>query len=77
LQNEDGRLPAAMLGLRTKSIGGQNGTFINVNNPNTGTINGVVTNQLLGVNDLNIAVGFYVDTAGATLSMRPRPRCWG
>jgi hypothetical protein len=56
-----------MLGLRPKSIGGQNGTFINVNNPNTGTINGVVTNQLLGVNDLNIAVGFYVDTAGATL----------
>jgi hypothetical protein len=48
------------------NIGGQNGTFINVNNPNTGTINGIKTNQLLGVNDRNIAVGFYVDTAGAT-----------
>jgi hypothetical protein len=48
------------------NIGGQNGTFINVNNPNTGTINGVKTNQLLGVNDFNIAVGLYVDTAGAT-----------
>ena len=48
------------------NIGGQNGTFIDVNNPNTGTINGIKTNQLLGVNDRNIAVGFYVDTAGAT-----------
>jgi hypothetical protein len=48
------------------NIGGQNGTFIDVNNPNTGTINGVKTNQLLGVNDRNIAVGFYIDTAGAT-----------
>jgi hypothetical protein len=48
------------------NIGGQYGTFINVNNPNTGIINGVKTNQLLGVNDHNIAVGFYVDTAGAT-----------
>jgi hypothetical protein len=48
------------------NFGSQNGTFINVNNPNTGTINGVRTNQLLGVNDRHIAVGFYVDTAGAT-----------
>jgi hypothetical protein len=48
------------------NIGGQNGAFVNVNNPNTGTINGVRTNQLLGINDRNIAVGFYVDTAGAT-----------
>jgi hypothetical protein len=48
------------------NIGGQFGTFINVNNPNTGIINGVKVNQLLGVNDHNIAVGFYVDTAGAT-----------
>lgn len=46
--------------------GGQNGTFTNVNHPNTGTISGVMTNQLLGVSDRNIAVGFYVDTAGAT-----------
>ena len=28
------------------NIGGQYGSFINVNNPNTGTINGVRTNQL-------------------------------
>ena len=48
------------------NIGGQNGFFIDVNNPNTGTINGIKSNQLLGVNDENIAVGFYVDTAGAT-----------
>jgi hypothetical protein len=48
------------------NFGGQNGTFTNVNHPNTGTINGVMTNQLLGVNDRDIAVGFYVDTAGAT-----------
>jgi len=48
------------------NFGGQDGTFVSVNNPNTGTINGVVTNQLLGINDSNVAVGFYVDTAGAT-----------
>lgn len=46
------------------NMGGQNGTFINVNNPATGT--GPAINQLLGVNDHNIAVGFYVDTTGAT-----------
>ena len=46
--------------------GNLNGVFINVNNPKTGTINGVRTNQLLGVNNENIAVGFYVDTAGKT-----------
>jgi hypothetical protein len=39
-------------------------TFTNVNNPATGT--GPAINQLLGVNNSNIAVGFYVDTAGAT-----------
>src|SRR5260370_24272088 len=48
------------------NIGGQDGRFINVNNPNTGTINGLHTNQLLGVNDRNIAVGFYVCTAAGT-----------
>jgi hypothetical protein len=48
------------------NFGGQHGRFVNVNNPNTGIINGVKTNQLLGVNDRNIAVGFYVDTAGLT-----------
>ena len=48
------------------NIGGPNGAFVNVNNPGTGTINGIMVNQLLGVNDRNIAVGFYVDTAGAT-----------
>jgi PEP-CTERM motif len=40
------------------------GTFTNVNNPATGS--GPAINQLLGVNDGNIAVGFYVDTGGAT-----------
>jgi hypothetical protein len=39
----------------------QNGTFTPVTNPNTGT--GIV-NQLLGVNNSNIAAGFYVDGAG-------------
>jgi hypothetical protein len=48
------------------NFGGQNGTFIEVNHPGTGTINGVMTNQLLGVNIFNIAVRFYVDTAGLT-----------
>jgi PEP-CTERM motif len=40
------------------------GTFTNVNKPGTGV--GPAINQLLGVNDDNIAVGFYVDGAGAT-----------
>jgi probable HAF family extracellular repeat protein len=48
------------------NFGGPLGLFININNPNTGTIKKVKTNQLLGVNDLNTAVGFYIDTAGAT-----------
>jgi hypothetical protein len=39
-------------------------TFTSVNNPATGT--GPAINQLLGVNDQNVAVGFYVDAAGAT-----------
>lgn len=42
----------------------QGGTFTKVNNPATGS--GPAINQLLGVNDKNIAVGFYTDTAGAT-----------
>ncbi len=42
----------------------QGGTFTNVNNPATGS--GPAVNQLLGVNDGKIAVGFYVDAAGAT-----------
>jgi hypothetical protein len=41
------------------------GTFTNVNNPNTATTPPVF-NQLLGVNDNNVAVGFYVDAAGNT-----------
>lgn len=41
------------------------GTFTNVNNPNTATT-APVFNQLLGVNNSNIAVGFYVDAAGIT-----------
>lgn len=48
------------------NLGGPTGVFINVNHANTGTINGVMINQLLGVNDRFIAVGFYIDTAGAT-----------
>jgi len=39
-------------------------TFTNVNNPATGT--GPAINQLLGVNDSNTAVGFYVDATGTT-----------
>jgi hypothetical protein len=39
------------------------GTFTGVTDPNTpGT--GPTTNQLLGVNDSNIAVGFYIDGSG-------------
>jgi hypothetical protein len=41
----------------------QNGVFTSVMNPNTGT--GTV-NQLLGVNNNNIAVGFFTDGTGAT-----------
>ncbi|HEV2100728.1 MAG TPA: hypothetical protein VGR45_17615 [Stellaceae bacterium] len=40
------------------------GTFTNVNNPATGS--GPAVNQLLGVNNSNVAVGFYVDAGGAT-----------
>ncbi len=43
----------------------QGGTFTNVNNPATG-VGPPAINQLLGVNDSNIAVGFYVDGAGLT-----------
>ena len=41
------------------------GTFTNVNNPNTATTPPVF-NQLLGVNDHNVAVAFYTDAAGVT-----------
>ena len=40
------------------------GTFVNVNNPATGA--GPAINQLLGVNNSDVAVGFYVDAMGAT-----------
>ena len=41
------------------------GQFTNVNNPNTPA--GALTfNQLLAVNDKNVAVGFYTDANGAT-----------
>jgi hypothetical protein len=43
----------------------QGGVFTNVNNPATGPTPPVV-NQLLGVNDSDIAVGFYTDASGAT-----------
>src|SRR5271166_4866056 len=39
-------------------------TFTSVNNTATGT--GPAINQLLGVNNSNIAVGFYTDAAGVT-----------
>jgi hypothetical protein len=41
------------------------GVFTNINNPNTATTPPVFS-QLLGVNDHNIAVGFYTDAAGVT-----------
>jgi hypothetical protein len=41
------------------------GTFTNVNNPATATTPPVF-NQLLGVNDSNVAVGFYTDAGGVT-----------
>ncbi|HMD64467.1 MAG TPA: PEP-CTERM sorting domain-containing protein [Stellaceae bacterium] len=40
-------------------------TFTPVNNPNT-PATGITVNQLLGVNDSNVAVGFYTDAAGVT-----------
>ncbi len=43
----------------------QGGGFTNVNNPNTSP-NPPVFNQLLGVNNSNIAVGFYTDAANVT-----------
>jgi hypothetical protein len=48
------------------NVGGPYGVFVNVNHPGTGIINGVKINQLLGVNDFNVTVGFYIDKAGAT-----------
>jgi hypothetical protein len=48
------------------NFGGPNGLFININNSATGTNNGVKINQLLGVNDFNIAVGFYIDANNMT-----------
>jgi hypothetical protein len=44
----------------------QGGVFTNVNNPDTPSGAPVTLNQLLGVNNSNIAVGFYVDAAGVT-----------
>jgi hypothetical protein len=41
------------------------GTFTNINHPG-GPTTGLFTDQLLGVNNGNTAVGFYVDAAGAT-----------
>jgi len=41
------------------------GIFTDVNHPG-GPTTGLFTDQLLGVNNGNIAVGFYVDAAGAT-----------
>jgi hypothetical protein len=41
------------------------GSFTEVNHPG-GPTTGLFTDQLLGVNNSNVAVGFYVDAAGAT-----------
>jgi hypothetical protein len=41
------------------------GGFVLVNNPNT-AVTPPTINQLLGVNDSNVAAGFYVDAAGVT-----------
>ena len=41
------------------------GVFTNVNNPNTATT-APVFNQLLGINNSNVAVGFYTDAGGVT-----------
>lgn len=52
----------------------QNGVFTNVNNPLAGSSPAV--NQLLGVNDQNVAVGFYNDingnSHGYTFTIAPR-----
>jgi hypothetical protein len=48
------------------NVGGPKGLFLDINHPGTGLINGVKTNQLLGVNDFNVAVGFYIDKNAAT-----------
>lgn len=42
------------------------GTFTNVVNPNSGPINTPQVNQLLAVNNNNVAAGFYIDNAGVT-----------
>jgi hypothetical protein len=50
----------------------RNGVFTEVNNPNTPGLFGnpgpnanvLIENQLIGVNDFNIAVGFYLDASG-------------
>jgi hypothetical protein len=60
------------------------GVFHEVNNPNTPTpgqvdpgVSPQIENQLLGVNDFNIAVGFYNDASGNshgyTYNIRARP----
>jgi PEP-CTERM motif len=41
------------------------GSFLQVNNPNT-AVTPPVFNQLLGVNNSNVAVGFYTDAGGVT-----------
>src|SRR5258708_2332614 len=45
------------------NIGGQNGRFANVNNPNTGTINGIKTTQFLGGNGSNNPAGLHINIA--------------
>jgi hypothetical protein len=40
------------------------GTFTEANDPNASPVSGITTDQLLGVNNSNVAVGFYVDDSG-------------
>ena len=42
----------------------QAGAFSSVSDPLTGTFGGITTNQLLGVNNNDVAAGFYVDSSG-------------
>jgi hypothetical protein len=42
----------------------KNGNFVSVKNPHTGVSGGIMTNQLLGINDNAQAAGFYLDAAG-------------
>jgi len=42
----------------------KDGVFVKVEDPHSGSVQGLTTNQLLGVNNHDIAVGFYLDSKG-------------